>query len=174
MNKTPLVITALVLLLLATSCDFFRHMAGRPDSSWIKAKKARLELAQFRRDSIEQARRDSAAMAAKAAADSVHVLDSLRHAGKLRYASNVRSIPSSWLNARWGVVVGAFSSDANAAKLVSKFETAGIGCRIYKTRRGLNIVLAAPCNNVSDAISAYRRIKELPFASKECWVIVNE
>ena len=174
MDKTPLLISVLLTMIMVSSCDFFRHMAGRPDAAWIDAKKARIELAQHRKDSLEQARRDSAALAARAAADSVQVLDSLRKAGKLRLASNVRSIPSSWLNSRWGVVVGAFGSETNAARLVSKFEAAGYGCRIYKTRSGLNIVLAAPCNRVADAIRAYRGIQKLPFASKECWVIVNE
>ena len=174
MNKTLLLISAFLTLFLVSSCDFFRHMAGRPDSAWINAKKARIELAQQRRDSVERARRDSAAMAAKAAADSVQVLDSLRKAGKLRLASAVRSIPKSWLNARWGVVVGAFGDDKNAGRLVSKYEASGFKCRVHKTRSGLNIVLVAPCNNVADVIKAYRDIKKLPFGAKECWVILNE
>ena len=41
MNKVPTLVAVLLALALVQSCDFFRHMAGRPDSAWISAKKAR-------------------------------------------------------------------------------------------------------------------------------------
>ena len=181
MRKTGVLLALLLTFSLAQSCDFFRHIAGRPDSAWIRAKGARIELARrndylerLRLDSLEQVRLDSVARAERAAADSVHFVDSLLKAGKLRKASDVRSIPSSWLNARWGLVVGAFSNDANARKLASKYEASGFATRIYRTRGGLNILLVAPCSNVSETIDAYRGTRHLPFASKETWVIVNE
>ncbi len=174
MNKVPTLVAVLLALALVQSCDFFRHMAGRPDSAWISAKKARLELAEQRRDSVERARRDSVRLALQAEADSLHAVDSLLKVGKLRKASEVKSIPKSWLDARWGLVVGVFSNDSNARKLASKYEAAGYRARITRTRSGMNILVVAPCGTISDAMKAFREVKRLPFASKETWVIVKE
>lgn len=174
MEKVHYLFALLLVLCLVSSCDFFRRMAGRPDSAWIQEKKERIELSQRLRDSLDRARRDSVLRAEKAAADFLKAVDSLSKAGKIRKASVVRSIPSSWLNARWGLVVGAFSSDSNAKKLAAKYEAAGYATRIFQTRRGLNILIVAPCNNIAEAVKALEETKQLPFASKEAWLIVNE
>ena len=174
MNKVPTLFAVLLALVLVQSCDFFRHMAGRPDSEWINAKRARLELAEHRRDSIECARRDSVRLAQQAEADSLHAVDSLLKVGKLRKASDVKSISKAWLDERWALVVGVFANDTNARKLASKYEAAGYRARISRTRSGMNILVVAPCGTISDAMKAYREVKRLPFASKETWVIVKE
>ena len=57
-----------------TGCDFFRRLAGRPDSEWIEAKAETIrqeeETQRIRLDSLEKAR--------KAEADSLAAADSVR------------------------------------------------------------------------------------------------
>ncbi|MBO6169137.1 MAG: SPOR domain-containing protein [Bacteroidales bacterium] len=174
MKKVRLLLSLLLLLCMLSSCDFVRRMAERPDSAWIRAKKERIELSARMRDSLELVRKDSVLRAERAYADSLHAVDSLLKAGKLRKASEVSSIPESWLDARWGVVVGAFSNESNAEKLAAKYGAEGYRTRIFRTRYGLNILLVAPSSNIADAMKAFREVKRLPFASKESWMIVKE
>lgn len=70
-------LTIAVMTLVATAvtgCDFFRRLAGRPDSEWIEAKAEAIrqeeEALRIRQDSLERAR--------KAEADSLAAADSVR------------------------------------------------------------------------------------------------
>ena len=178
MNKVPVILAAVVLLLGISSCDFFRGIAGRPRSAQINEKRARIELAEAakaaRRDSVEKARLDSAARAEQYAADSLYALDSLTRCGKLRKASSVSNIPMKALKSRWYVVAGAFANEANAKRLAARFDDAGFETELLKYRSGLNAVLVAPSDRIPETFGAYRRIIKLPFASNQCWVLVNE
>ncbi len=70
-------LTIAIMTLVATAvtgCDFFRRLAGRPDSEWIEAKAEAIrqeeEALRIRQDSLERAR--------KAEADSLAAADSVR------------------------------------------------------------------------------------------------
>ena len=85
MKRLSFILAALLLLSGVSSCDFFRGLAGRPLSSDIEAKRARIELAQKRaeafRDSLERARKDSVLRVQQFLADSTYAADSLLKAG---------------------------------------------------------------------------------------------
>ena len=77
MRNVFLTLTFFVLVaFMATGCDFFRRLAGRPDSEWIEAKAESIrkdeEALRARQDSLEAAR--------KAVADSLAAADSVRQA----------------------------------------------------------------------------------------------
>ncbi len=177
--KNLSVLCALCLLTLCvSSCDFFRTLAGRPGSSYINEKRALIEKVESRkaevRDSIERARLDSVARAERYAADSLHAMDTLKHAGKLRKASSIKNIPARRLDRRCYVVVGAFSNEGNASRLAARYRDAGFESMVFRYYSGLNAVLVSPCNRVTEAFEAYRAVMRLPYASKETWILVNE
>lgn len=178
MKKLTLVIASVLLLSLVSGCDFFRSLAGRPTSRDIEAKRLRLEQVArrdaARKDSLERARLDSVAREQQAVADSLHAIDTLTHIGKLHKASSYVNIPGSRLRSRYAVVVGVFSSEANAARLCARYESRGFESYVLKYHSTLCAVLVSPCNRIADALAAYRRVRSLPDSSKETWVLSNE
>jgi hypothetical protein len=178
MKRLSFIFAALLLLCGLSSCDFFRGLAGRPLSSEIEAKRARIESAQKRaeafRDSLERARMDSVIRAQKFLSDSTHATDSLLKAGKLRRASSIRNIPKAKLQSRYYVVVGAFSQEANATRLVARYRDAGFRAEALRYHSGTTAVLVEPTARITDAMDAFRRIKVLPFAPKEAWILIDE
>lgn len=178
MNKVPVLLCLAVLLCLVSGCDFFRTLAGRPTSRDLEARRAAIEQVQERRaavaDSLERARKDSIARAERAVADSLHAIDTLVSIGKYHAVSSYRNIPASRLKARYSVVVGVFSNDANARRMLSKYENEGFEGYVLHYRSSLMAVVVSPCDKVAEALEAYRKVRRLPFSSVQTWVIVNE
>ncbi len=178
MRKIVSIAIAALLIVLVSSCDFFRGLAGRPGSAYIQEKRARIELKESReaavRDSLEKVRRDSVARAERFAADSLFAMDTLSKAGRLRKLSSYKTIPHSALRSRYCVVAGAFSQEGNAKRLASKYADAGLEAWICRYRSGLDAVFVAPCDDIVQALDAYRKVLHQPFSSKEVWILVNE
>ena len=174
MKKIPVILAAVMLLLGVSSCDFFRSLAGRPGSAQIQQKRVLIQKAEARRDSLEQARLDSVARAERFAADSLYALDTLGRSGLLRKASAFSNISRSSLENRYYLVVGAFSNANNAQRLCARYVDAGYRSLVFCYRSGLNAVFVAPSDNIVETLAAYRGVVQLPFASKQTWVLVNE
>ncbi|MBO4476437.1 MAG: SPOR domain-containing protein [Bacteroidales bacterium] len=178
MRKMTLVIALALAASLVSGCDFFRTLAGRPTSRDIEAKRARLELAsrreQARQDSLARVKAEEEARALAAVADSLHAIDTLTHIGKLHKASSYVNIPAKRLRSPYAVVVGVFSTEANAERLAKRYEAEGFEAYVLKYYSSLCAVLVSPCDKIADALSAYRRVRALPYASKETWVLSND
>lgn len=178
MKNLSVVLALSVLTLCVSSCDFFRALAGRPGSSYIQEKRARIEQVEARlaavRDSVERAHQDSVARVERYVADSLHAMDTLRAAGLLRKASAIKNIPSRKLGRHYYVVVGAFANESNASRLAARYSDAGFESMVFRCYSGLNTVFVSPCDRVTDAFGAYRSVMRLPYASKETWILVNE
>ena len=178
MNKGYVILAAIALLLLVSSCDFFRGLAGRPGSAEIQRKRALIEQVEVQkaayRDSVERARLDSVARQERYVADSLYALDTLTRCGKLRKLSALSGIPRTALHQRCCVVVGAFANPKNAEKLAGRYRDAGYASSVVAYRNGLNAVFVAPSDRITECLDAYRGIIRLPFASKECWILVKE
>lgn len=174
MNKVSAILSLAALLLAVSSCDFFRCIAGRPGSAELQQKRERIERMEARRDSVERARTDSVAMAEKVAADSLYAVDTLTRRGLLRKASAVKNISASQLGNRYYIVAGAFSKPHNAERLARRFTDAGIEALVFRYKSGLCGVFVAPCSRVAEALDSYRKVMQLPFASSQAWVLVNE
>jgi hypothetical protein len=178
MKKLTTVFAFVLLLCLAGGCDFFRTLAGRPTSAQIEAKRERMEQRSLReaavRDSINQARLDSAAAAQRAVADSLHAIDTLTHIGKYHKASAYANIPQSRLRTRYALVVGVFSSLPNAEKLALRYQAAGRDAYVLRYHSTLSAVLVSPCNKVAEVLESYRSLLSMPDGPKQVWVLVNE
>lgn len=147
-------LTIAVMILVATAvtgCDFFRRLAGRPDSEWIEAKAEAIrqeeEALRIRLDSLEKAR--------KAEADSLAVADSVRLANH-RY--------------RFCVILGSFSSKENAERYVEEIAAKGYKCELL-TFRNSTAVGVCPTDDEAQAKKSLEELQRQDFCPNGAWIL---
>ena len=147
-------LTIAVMTLIATTvtgCDFFRRLAGRPDSEWIEAKAEAIrqeeEALRIRLDSLEKAR--------KAEADSLAAADSVRLANH-RY--------------RFCVILGSFSSKENAERYVEEIAAKGYKCELL-TFRNSTAVGVCPTDDEAQAKKSLEELQRQDFCPNGAWIL---
>ncbi|MDD7710827.1 MAG: SPOR domain-containing protein [Alistipes sp.] len=152
MKNTFLTIAVMTLVATAvTGCDFFRRLAGRPDSEWIEAKAEAIrkeeEALRIRQDSLERAR--------KAEADSLAAADSVRLANH-RY--------------RFCVILGSFSSKENAERYVEEIAAKGYKCELL-TFRNSTAVGVCPTDDEAQAKKSLSELQRQDFCPNGAWIL---
>ncbi len=147
-------LTIAVMTLVATAvtgCDFFRRLAGRPDSEWIEAKAETIrqeeEALRIRQDSLERAR--------KAEADSLAAADSVRLANH-RY--------------RFCVILGSFSSKENAERYVEEIAAKGYKGELL-TFRNSTAVGVCPTDDEEQAKKSLSELQRQDFCPNGAWIL---
>lgn len=147
-------LTIAVMTLVATAvtgCDFFRRLAGRPDSEWIEAKAEAIrqeeEALRILQDSLERAR--------KAEADSLAAADSVRLANH-RY--------------RFCVILGSFSSKENAERYVEEIAAKGYKCELL-TFRNSTAVGVCPTDDEAQAKKSLEELQRQDFCPNGAWIL---
>ncbi len=147
-------LTIAVMILAATAltgCDFFRRLAGRPDSEWIEAKaeiiRREAEFQRVRQDSLEKAR--------KAVADSIAAADSVRLANH-RY--------------RFCIILGSFSSKENAERYVEEIAAKGYKGELL-TFRNSTAVGVCPTDDEAQAKKSLDELQRQDFCPKGAWIL---
>lgn len=147
-------LTIAVMTLVATAvtgCDFFRRLAGRPDSEWIEAKAEAIrqeeEALRIRQDSLERAR--------KAEADSLAAADSVRLANH-RY--------------RFCVILGSFSSKENAERYVEEIAAKGYKCELLPFRNS-TAVGVCPTDDEEQAKKSLSELQRQDFCPNGAWIL---
>ena len=152
MKNAFLKIAVMTLVATAvTGCDFFRRLAGRPDSEWIEAKAEAIrqeeEALRIRQDSLERAR--------KAEADSLAAADSVRLANH-RY--------------RCCVILGSFSSKENAERYVEEIAAKGYKCELL-TFRNSTAVGVCPTDDEAQAKKSLSELQRQDFCPNGAWIL---
>lgn len=152
MKNTFLTIAVMTLVATAvTGCDFFRRLAGRPDSEWIEAKAEAIrqeeEALRIRQDSLERAR--------KAEADSLAAADSVRLANH-RY--------------RFCVILGSFSSKENAERYVEEIAAKGYKGELL-TFRNSTAVGVCPTDDEAQAKKSLSELQRQDFCPNGAWIL---
>ena len=152
MKNAFLTISVMTLVATAvTGCDFFRRLAGRPDSEWIEAKAEAIrqeeEALRIRQDSLERAR--------KAEADSLAAADSVRLANH-RY--------------RFCVILGSFSSKENAERYVEEIAAKGYKCELL-TFRNSTAVGVCPTDDEEQAKKSLSELQRQDFCPNGAWIL---
>ena len=152
MKNTFLTIAVMTLVATAvTGCDFFRRLAGRPDSEWIEAKAEAIrqeeEALRIRQDSLERGR--------KAEADSLAAADSVRLANH-RY--------------RFCVILGSFSSKENAERYVEEIAAKGYKCELL-TFRNSTAVGVCPTDDEAQAKKSLSELQRQDFCPNGAWIL---
>lgn len=147
-------LTIAIMTLVATAvtgCDFFRRLAGRPDSEWIEAKAEAIrqeeEALRIRQDSLERAR--------KAEAESLAAADSVRLANH-RY--------------RFCVILGSFSSKENAERYVEEIAAKGYKCELL-TFRNSTAVGVCPTDDEAQAKKSLSELQRQDFCPNGAWIL---
>lgn len=147
-------LTIAIMALVATAvtgCDFFRRLAGRPDSEWIEAKAEAIrqeeEALRIRQDSLERAR--------KAEADSLAAADSVRLANH-RY--------------RFCVILGSFSSKENAERYAEEIAAKGYKGELL-TFRNSTAVGVCPTDDEEQAKKSLSELQRQDFCPNGAWIL---
>ena len=163
----PLIIFILTVPFLLGSCDAFRRLAGKPTSAEIAAKreliirKEAARMARLKLQEMEMA--DSLQKADTAAARKA----SAAHGGK------VRGIQVSGLRYRYYVVVGAFSNEANIAKMEGFAADKGYSTVRIPLENGFTAVGLCGTDSLPFAYSSLNKVKAEDFCPSDAWVFVN-
>ena len=162
----------LVASVLATGCDAFRKLAGRPTASEIEARRvAMLQEQQL----LEQARIDSLERVRKALADSLAVLDSLKQlSGTILNPSAMGGLYTTKLDSRYYIIVGAFTYRPNAEKLLSRVQKSGYDATLICFRNGYHAVGLCQTDNLNAALRSLKKVKGEPCCPVDVWILVNE
>ena len=156
---------------LLGGCDFFRQLAGRPTSRDIEAKRLRIE----REAEAHQRRLDSLKLVQKQISDSLATLDSLRNAKESMISTRQLATSRGYdLPYRYYVMIGSFSSPANAERQAGKAEQAGYPATRIPFRNGFIAVGVCPSNSLTEVYASLRKLRSERFCPKDAWILNNE
>lgn len=160
-----------MLMLIASGCDTFRKMAGRPTSEDIELKRDLIEAAQL----AEQARLDSIEAVRKHVADSLAAHQAMLDAGvPIKTTNMVTPSVKARMGHRYYVIVGAFGNVDNAKRMQKKAADAGIDSELIPYRNGVTAVGLCPSDDLASLYEPFMRVREQDFCPKEVWVIDME
>ena len=172
MNILPALLAA---ALLTTGCDFFRRLAGRPDSKSLAQKAEMIRVQKEAQEAARIARLDSLERVRAHRADSAAVMDSLQQ-GKERLLGPARfgGLAVADLPSRYYIIVGAFSVWDNASRFCQQMTDKGYPAEIIAFRNGYHAV--GVCRT-DDVVEIYRSLKELkrqPFCPANIWILSKD
>ena len=160
-----------VTVCLLGGCDFFRQLAGRPTSRDIAAKRERIE----REAEAHQRRLDSLKAVQKQISDSLATLDSLRNAKESIISTKQLATRGRYhLDYRYYVMIGSFSSPANADRQAAKAEAAGYPATAIPFRNGFIAVGICPSNSLTEVYASLRKVRAERFCPAHAWILNNE
>ena len=176
--KRAALLSLCAVTLLATGCDFFRTLAGRPTSKELEVKRLEMERIQeeirmqARLDSLEEVRRQ---MADSLAALETHLLDSLSQIkGTILNPSKLGGLYTTRLDARYSIIVGAFRTRSYAERKLKQCSDAGYTATIVSFRNGLLAVSVCPSDSLSETARKLRELRGNGICPKDGWILVNE
>ena len=179
MKKAIIIAAMAASVCVLGGCDFIRTLAGRPTSSEIAAKREQVaketELVRQRKDSIEAAASLERERIRKWVADSLALEDSLRRSGDDVVKSSARmGVSHASLPNRYYVMIGAFSSSANAARQAARAEKAGYPATVIPLKNGISAVGVCATNSLTEICAALKKVRQEPFCPDDAWILKNE
>jgi len=170
MKELRLMALLLASVLVFTSCDLFRMMAGRPTSKDIEAKKELIAKEQ----KLHQDRLDSLKLMQKHISDSLAVLDSIRMSNSSLVSVRQLSPESrKSLSHRYYVIVGAFGKPENAEKSAANARESGYEPTLITYQNGFVAVGVNPSDRLTDAYSALSKVRDSGFCP-DAWILDNK
>ena len=164
-----LAVTAMFML---TGCDFFRQLAGRPTSEEIEAmrvEKLRIEEERLQ-ESLIRLQEEK-----QAVADSIEAMKLIRQQeGTLLNPNALGGLFATKLEAKYTVIVGAFTRRSNAERLHKQVSDKGYSPLLISLRSGLIAVGVCPVESKAEAMQAVRKVKGEDFCPDDVWILANE
>ena len=136
--------------LLASGCDFFRTLAGRPTSADIEAKRHAIRIEEERKAALAAA--DTIAMQKDSVPEAVAVT---QEAGKKRFY----------------IVLATFSKEENARKFQSRIADKGYPGELMGFKGGYTAVGICGTDDESEIKESLKEIKRQDFCPEGVWII---
>lgn len=167
-----LVVVSLSVVLLATGCDFFRKLAGRPTSTDIEAMRQAIAL---REEARVQAAKDSL----PAVADTVAVPDRpetpVTAKPEVKPAPARETVPSSSQAAdgkkRYYIIVASFSKVENAQRCAERMADRGYPGELLKFKGGYTAVGVLGTDDMQEAQTSLKELKRQDFCPQGVWIL---
>lgn len=171
MRKYIMLMVAVAMFSL-TGCDFFRTLAGRPTSEEIDAmrvEKLRIEEERLQADLLRLQQEK------QAVEDSIEALKLVRQQeGTLLNPTALGGLFATKLEAKYCVILGAFSKRANAERLHKEISEKGYTPLLISLRSGLIAVGISPVNSLQEAMQSIRKVSGETFCPDDVWILDNE
>ena len=178
MTRRFLILVALLsVTIVATGCDFFRVLAGRPTSKEIEAKRAEiLRSAQDDKGSVPQQDQDSVQVAKPETAASERRDDGQRPHSAAAEQSEARmdaAVPArpAGEKKRYYVIMGAFSSKDNAVKYAERIKSFGYEPEFFGFTEGRTAVGVGGTDDPEEAKAFMRELKGQDFCPEGVWIL---
>lgn len=174
MKRTLILLFAAVLLV--SSCDFVRTLAGRPTSAQVEQIRKNRIAAE---EAAHQAKLDSMAKAEKAMAEALaareaHLLDSLTQAkGTVLNPSKLGGLFTTKLESKYYIVVGAFRVRSYAERKLNQCNKAGYTATIISFRNGLLAVAICPSNSLDETLKTLKQLRGTEVCPQDGWILMN-
>lgn len=157
----------LLLSVLAASCDFVRSVAGRPSSEEVSKMKVEKEKQ-------EEIRKQEAAQL-RLKQKNEDALSSIAKLGvTIKKSSEIKSGLIEDIPAGYYVMLGAFSKEANAAKLSEQAVTAGFEAVIITYGNGQKAVGVFAGTTPAELLDRYLNVAKESFCPLEAWILEKE
>lgn len=170
------IILALALgVVLLSSCDFLRKVAGRPTSAEIavvREKVAQEEAARAKAvaDSIA-----AVEAARKREADSLAALETLRTVPGLAFSiSSLGGIYGARPEGKYMIIVGAFANPAYASKKAASCGQEGYPACIVHFRSGLRSVGICRTDDPVMVTDTLEKLRGSGVCPPKAWILINE
>jgi hypothetical protein len=160
---------------MATGCDFFRRVAGRPTSSEIEAKAEAIEARRIEKEKARQkAIRDSIAAVRKHEADSVAAMDTLKMKGyKMMATANFGGLAVADLPSRYYIIVGSFTNMDNALRCSQKYSERGYEAEVIALKNGYNVVGVCKTDDLVQLYQSLKELKRQAFCPPQVWILTE-
>jgi len=174
MKNTLIFASFIAVVMTVSGCDFFRSLVGRPTSEWIAKKAETIAADKEFRESIEQIIEDSEADGAIPAIQGASEASNSTDPSEASVASVTSVTPDNSGNGlpyNYYIVIGVFSSHANAKALADKAIAKGYECALLDWKDNKLAVALNPTNDLAVACSSLDFILQEPFCPKDAWIM---
>lgn len=159
------VLTLLAVMVLASGCDMFRKIAGRPTSSEIEARRQKIEVENAKIEALKKRQQEQA--------DSLAVVDSIRRMETdVHTLSEIGELYTTTLDHRYYIIVGSFRKESNAEAMLKQASDAGY-VPVKIDFSGYTSVGVCPADRIEDAFLSLKSIKREKFTPSDVWILVN-
>ena len=170
MKKLLLYAALSALLLMTSGCDFLRRAAGRPSSADIEAKKEYISQIEAQRKAEEEQK----AVAMKYTQDSLAAWEFIADSGiMMAPSSQFARLDTSVLESGYYLIIGSFSNEYNALKVVAKAVDAGYNASTINLRPGYTAVGVCQSDDIVEFANSLKKVREEVFCPKEAWILVR-
>ena len=159
--------------LLATGCDFFRALAGRPTSKDIEAKREMIERQKVERPGKDDHSVDTARSGSPVEPGMTETEPEKTEATGPSTNQHAQAGSGSGTKAkkRYYVIMGAFSSRENADRYVSKLRDRGYDPEFFGFTEGRTAVGVGGTDDEQEAKEFMKELKRQDFCPDGVWIL---